>query len=180
MIILIGPSASGKTEIAKYLISKYSFKKFVTTTTRKPRVGEINDVDYHFISKGKFEELVNNNKFIEYVNYNDNFYGTTLEEIDDHKVLILEPKGLIAFKKINNPKIISFYIDANSETRKERMILRQDDPQDIIKRLKNDDTYFEDAKKEASFIIENNNDTSIENSANKIYKIYQDIISKLD
>lgn len=89
MIILIGPSASGKTEIAKYLISTFSFNKFVTTTTRTPRVGEINDVDYHFINKDKFNDLVSNNKFIEYVNYNDNFYGTTLEEIDDKKVLIL-------------------------------------------------------------------------------------------
>ena len=42
MIILIGPSASGKTEIAKYLISTFSFNKFVTTTTRTPRIGEIN------------------------------------------------------------------------------------------------------------------------------------------
>ena len=180
MIILIGPSASGKTEIAKYLISTFSFNKFVTTTTRTPRVGEINDVDYHFINKDKFNDLVSNNKFIEYVNYNDNFYGTTLEEIDDKKVLILEPKGLIAFKKLNDPKIVSFYIDASLETRKERMILRQDDPKEISKRIKNDDAYFESAKKEASFIIKNNNDTSIKESANIIYEIYQDVLNSLN
>lgn len=180
MIILIGPSASGKTEIAKYLISNFSFEKFVTTTTRAPRVGEINDVDYHFIDTQQFKDLISKNKFIEYVNYNDNFYGTTLEEIDDKKVLILEPKGLIAFKKLNDSKIVSFYIDASLETRKERMILRKDDPKEITKRIENDDIYFESAKKEASFIIKNNNDTSIKDSANKIYEIYQDVLSKLN
>lgn len=180
MIILIGPSASGKTEIAKYLISKFAFKKFVTTTTRLPRVGEINDVDYHFISVQKFKENIKENKFIEFVNYNGNFYGTTLEEIDDSKVLILEPSGLLAFKALKDPKIISFYIDATLETRKERMILRKDDPKEILKRIQNDDLYFEDAKKEASHMIVNNNDTSIENSAVTIYKIYQDELNKLN
>ena len=47
MIILVGQSASGKTSIAKDLIERYGFKKFVTHTTRKPRIGEIQDIDYH-------------------------------------------------------------------------------------------------------------------------------------
>lgn len=180
MIILIGPSASGKTEIAKYLISKFAFKKFVTTTTRKPRYGEINDIDYHFIDIDTFQKYINEDKFIEYVNYNGNYYGTTLEEIDDQKVLILEPSGLLAFKKLNNPKIISFYIDATLETRKDRMILRKDDPEEIIKRIENDDLYFLDAKKEASHLVVNNNDTSIKDVANKIFKIYIQEIINLD
>lgn len=180
MIILIGPSASGKTEIAKYLISKFAFKKFVTTTTRKPRYGEINDIDYHFIDIDTFQKYINEDKFIEYVNYNGNYYGTTLEEIDDQKVLILEPSGLLAFKKLNNPKIISFYIDATLETRKDRMILRKDDPEEIIKRIENDDSYFLDAKKEASHLVVNNNDTSIKDVANKIFKIYIQEIINLD
>ena len=61
MIILIGPSASGKTSIAKELIEKYNFKKFVTNTTRKMRVGEINDIDYHFITKEQFLDKLKNN-----------------------------------------------------------------------------------------------------------------------
>ena len=46
MIILVGPSASGKTEIAKILIKEYGYQKFVTTTTRNIRINEKDNVDY--------------------------------------------------------------------------------------------------------------------------------------
>ena len=57
MLVLIGASASGKTEIAKILIKDYNFKKMVTTTTRRKRKGEINKVDYNFITLNKFEKI---------------------------------------------------------------------------------------------------------------------------
>ena len=64
MIILVGPSASGKTEIVKYLIKYFSYTKFVTTTTRNIRVNEINGVDYNFISTAEFLDKIKNNEFI--------------------------------------------------------------------------------------------------------------------
>ena len=54
MIILVGPSASGKTEIAKILIKEYGYQKFVTTTTRNIRINEKDNADYHFINKEQF------------------------------------------------------------------------------------------------------------------------------
>lgn len=173
MIILIGPSASGKTEIAKLLIKNFNFKKFVTTTTRLPRVNEINDIDYHFISVNEFNNKIKDNKFIEYVFYNDNYYGTTLEEIDNNKVLILEPKGLKEFLKLNNKNIVSFYIDASKETRCKRMVDRKDNENEILKRINSDDKYFEESKKDVDYIIDNNsNATSLNDITDKIYNLY--------
>ena len=178
MIILIGPSASGKTEIAKALIEKFNFKKFVTTTTRLPRINEVNNVDYHFISLDEFKKKIEENAFIEYVNYNGNYYGTTYEEISDVKVLILEPNGLKKFKSLKNQKIVSFYIDASKATRKERMIERKDDLKEINERIANDDSYFTPAKKDVDYIIDNdNNSTSILDIANKIYSLYESRIN---
>ena len=54
MIVLVGASASGKTEIAKLIIKNHGFEKMVTTTTRPMRVGEVKDVDYHFLTKEEF------------------------------------------------------------------------------------------------------------------------------
>ena len=54
MLILIGPSASGKTEVAKYLKKMYHIDKIITYTTRNPRENELKDVDYHFISLEEF------------------------------------------------------------------------------------------------------------------------------
>ena len=59
MLILVGPSASGKTEATKILIEKYNLKKLVTYTTRSMRVHEVNGKDYHFITK---EEFINKMK----------------------------------------------------------------------------------------------------------------------
>ena len=57
MIILVGASASGKTEIAKILYKK-GYKKCVTTTTRQIRPSEVNGIDYHFITKEDFNKLL--------------------------------------------------------------------------------------------------------------------------
>ena len=76
MIILVGASATGKSVVAKQLYEKYNIKKVVTYTTRAMRDGEVNDVDYHFISKDDFINKMNNNYFIETAQYHDNYYGT--------------------------------------------------------------------------------------------------------
>ena len=60
MIILVGASASGKSVVVKKMIEKYNFKKVVTYTTRDIRVGEVNDVDYHFVSCEDFLNKKNN------------------------------------------------------------------------------------------------------------------------
>ncbi len=177
MIILVGPSASGKTEIAKLLISNFGYKKFVTTTTRDKRIGEINSVDYYFVSKEKFKEDIKNNLFIEYVNYNDNLYGSYKSEAGDNKVLIVEPKGLEAFKALNDPSFISFYIKSGENERLERMISRGDKKEDIKKRIINDRKVFNDNIK-TDFIIENKNST-LEELSNKINSIYKDKIKTI-
>ena len=63
MLILIGPSASGKTEVAKLLAKKYNITKIVTYTTRKPRINERNGIDYNFISLEEFANLSSENFF---------------------------------------------------------------------------------------------------------------------
>ena len=77
MVILSSPSGVGKTTITKKLQQKYhSFKISVSHTTRSPRSNEVDGVDYYFVSKKKFEELINQEKFYEYAKIFDNYYGT--------------------------------------------------------------------------------------------------------
>ena len=58
MIILTGPSASGKTLIAYHLQKKYGIKKAITSTTREKRVNEVNGVDYYFVDKNCFLKMI--------------------------------------------------------------------------------------------------------------------------
>lgn len=179
MIILIGPSASGKTEIAKTLIKNFNYKKFVTTTTRSIRIGEINNVDYHFVSIDEFKNKIENDQFIEYTQYNGNYYGSTKDEISDDKIIILEPNGFLKFKNLSLKTMVSFFVECPKDVRKERMIERQDKEEDIKRRLNNDDFIFNDEiKKEADFIVTNDSSTSLNDLANKINKLYLEKINQ--
>ena len=170
MIILIGPSASGKTEIAKKLISTFDYKKFVTTTTRNKRVGEIDGVDYYFISVDEFKENLANNKFIETTIYNNNYYGSFKSEMGDNKVLIVEPNGLKAFQSLNDPHIISFFIDSSEDDRYERMLKRGDEINDIKRRLHNDrKLFYENIKTDFRIINKNKSLEELSNDINNLY-----------
>jgi guanylate kinase len=178
MIILVGASASGKTVICKELIESFGMQKFVTTTTRKIRINEKNNFDYYFISKDEFEQKIKNNEFIEHVEYNGNLYGSEKKEIADNKVIILEPSGLFHFLKMHNDSIVSFYIECNEEIRKERMIDRQDNKDDIEKRIINDREVFKDKLKDNVDFIINSENSTVKELAKKIYKLYKEKISK--
>ncbi|MCP5006066.1 MAG: guanylate kinase [Planctomycetes bacterium] len=83
LIILSGPSGSGKTTICKRLMVDTGVKKSVSFTTREPRDGELDGVDYHFIKKKAFESLINEDKLLEYAEYCGSYYGTPIEPVKE-------------------------------------------------------------------------------------------------
>ncbi len=146
MIVLVGASASGKTEIAKYLREHFGIVKAVTHTSRTMRVNEVNDVDYHFVSKEQFLALKEKDAFVETTFYNGNYYGCSKAEISDEKDVIVDPNGLHAFLALHDPHVITFYLYASEATRRKRMAKRLDDPKDIDKRIENDRASFAEDK----------------------------------
>lgn len=82
ILILSGPSGCGKSSLLKRLYEKIDNYYFsISTTTRKPRVGEKHGVDYFFVTKEEFENGIKNNEFLEYANVHNNYYGTSLKDI---------------------------------------------------------------------------------------------------
>ncbi len=142
MIVLMGASASGKTEVAKMLGHIFGIKKVITHTTRPMRPLEINGVDYHFVSKEEFLKLQSENYFVETVEYNDNYYGTSKAELGTSKVLIIEPNGLKPIKALKNDEIVVFFMQASRNVRQKRMIARGDNPSVALERIIIDDAKF--------------------------------------
>lgn len=86
MIVLVGESASGKSSIEKNLVEYHGFNKVVSYTTREPRQGEVDGVDYHFIDDATFYELECAGFFAETAMYNGWHYGTAKNDCTDDKV----------------------------------------------------------------------------------------------
>lgn len=177
MIILVGPSASGKTEVCKLLCKKYGYKKFVTTTTREKRIGEVDGIDYNFVSITEFQNLIQKNSLIEYTQYNNNCYGTEKTNIHLNTVLIVDPNGLISFQKLNDPSIVSFLLTCDENARISRMKERKDPIEKINERIKVDKINFSDEKTESvNYKISTSNKT-IEEITDTINNLYKDKIN---
>ena len=164
MVILSSPSGAGKTTITKKIQQKYqSFKISVSHTTRSPRSNEVNGIDYHFVSKKKFEELIKTKKFYEYAKIFENYYGTLKENVDQ-TILIndiifdIDWQGTKQLSNYENLNLVKIYlITNNKEELKKRLIKRNQNTEDEIKKRFN--SFDEDIKhwNDYDYIIINKN-----------------------
>ena len=94
MIVISGPAGSGKGTVNAHLLATGEFEYSVSATTRAPRPGEVDGVNYHFISREDFEARIASGGMLEYTEYCGNYYGTPKKEaeavLESGKNLILE------------------------------------------------------------------------------------------
>ncbi len=159
MIILIGESASGKSSIEKILADKYGYKKTVSYTTRPPRNGEVDGIDYYFINEDEYAQKFNAGFFVETGGYNGWLYGTTKDQYNENTVCILTPHGLRQIKKkfCNKceVKMKSFYIKIPRRDRLVKILQRGDDIEEAIRRNQSDVGQYDGIEDEVDFVIEN-------------------------
>lgn len=84
LIVLSGPSGVGKGTVRKELFSQpdTNYEYSISMTTRSPREGEVDEVDYFFKTRGEFEELIDQGQLLEYAEFVGNYYGTPLEYVN--------------------------------------------------------------------------------------------------
>lgn len=146
ILILSGPSGCGKSTLLKEVykdIADYYFS--ISTTTRDPRVGEKDGVDYFFVTKEEFEKDIENGDFLEYAKVHDNYYGTSLKPIkkalEDEKLVIfdIDVQGHEIVRKKLDSIVTSVFITTPSlKVLESRLNSRNTDSKEIIeKRIKN-------------------------------------------
>ena len=173
MIVIVGESGSGKTSIVNELSKNYvNYNKIITYTTRPMRVGEVDGVDYNFVSNSKFKEMIKNNEFVEHAIYRDWYYGTAKKDCTgEGKIIILTPHGLRNIKK-ENFDIQSFYINVSRKERLIRLLERGDNIDEAYRRNLTDVGQFDGIEDEVDYIIDNYNGyRSVYELCNEINKI---------
>lgn len=141
--ILVGKSGVGKTTLQKLLKEKYSIEPVIGNTNRKPRVGEKQNVDYHFMNSVEFRELP---MLVNYTVYDGTYHGTTLNDIKiaqqgDKNILyhdacvVMSAKGVEDLKTAFKENAVVIKVTCPEELRKQRMIDRGDTLNDINRRM---------------------------------------------
>lgn len=141
IIIISGPSGVGKGTVIEKLRKEDSTLGFsVSATTRAPREGEVNGVNYHFVSREQFEEMINNGEMIEYTCYNGNFYGTPKSSVEDvisrgfNIILDIEVEGAANMKKEFPQATSIFILPPDIETLYDRLKGRGTEDEETINR----------------------------------------------
>lgn len=142
-IIIIGPSAVGKTTIANNLTNgDLPVQRVVTTTTRGIRPNEKDGVDYHFITQSEFEAHIQKAEMLEWAVYNDNYYGSrwgdvmTIVESHQIPIWVTESRGAEYLKNHASDAITIFIMPADFATLRHRLERRNLPKQEIINRIK--------------------------------------------
>ena len=154
-IVLSAPSGCGKSTLIDMLLQEYHDISYsISCTTRAPRGEEENGIDYHFLDKGRFEELIKENAFLEYAEVHGNYYGTLkapiVEVLNEGQSMILDidVQGAAKVREQvrtlpNNDPLKIGYVDIfilppSMEELRDRLVKRGTDRPDVIeKRLNN-------------------------------------------
>lgn len=156
-IVLVGQTASGKTAVSKEL-EKLGYKRVVTTTTRPPRPGEIDGEDYNFIGKADFEILQKTGYFAECSAYNmvcgTHYWGSPTQAYlsNSKQVIVLNPEGVEQIME-RGVACLVIYLKPPIDILKERAIRRGDDPNEVVRRLENDQPKFDNLEKLGFFSL---------------------------
>jgi guanylate kinase len=139
LIVISGPSGTGKGTICKKVIENSTdLEVSVSATTRKPRIGEIDGVNYYFINEEDFKERINNNDFLEHAFVYGNYYGTPKSNIMNKLnagisvILEIDIQGALKVRKSHDDGVFIFILPPSLQELQKRIVSRGTDSEKVI------------------------------------------------
>lgn len=171
IVALVGKAGAGKDAIMQRLCQgNPDWNMIVSCTTRPMREGEIEGVNYYYLTNEEFAQKVLNGDMLEATYFNNWHYGTMASSLKDGiNIGVFNPEGYDCLKEIgpsDNIEVIGFYITCDDKTRLLRQLNRENDPDvgEIIRRFSADEEDFFDLDNDPNFpitVISNDKDKSI-------------------
>ena len=140
LVVLSGPSGVGKGTVRKALFQmpEQNFVYSVSMTTRKKRPGEVDGVDYYFVSKEEFEKRIAEGKFLEYAEFVGNYYGTPLDKVEEQLslgkevILEIEVDGALQVRDKVKDAVLIFLVPPSKEALYQRLRSRGTETEQVI------------------------------------------------
>ena len=176
LIVLSGPSGVGKGTVRKALfqMKHHNLSYSVSMTTRPMRPGEVDGVDYYFVTKEEFEERIKNNQFLEYENFFGNYYGTPLDKVEEkleqgkEVFLEIEVQGALKVRSKVKDAVFIFLVPPSRKALYDRLKTRGTETDEKINiRMEKADKEFKVAHK-YDYIVVNDD---VYNAADRILAI---------
>lgn len=139
ILIISAPSGAGKTTLCRNLLERFpNIKESISYTTRSPRAGEVDGVDYFFVSKDRFSAMVAEDAFAEWAEVHGNLYGTALSTVEEARkngidlVLDIDCQGARKLKEQIERCVYVFILPPSMEELRKRLIGRSSDAPEVI------------------------------------------------
>lgn len=141
VIVLSGPSGVGKGTIYKEILARLdNVAVSISVTTRAPRTGEIDGVQYFFVNKEQFKNMIDNNEFLEYAQTVDNYYGTPISQVEAQTqlgndiILEIDVKGARQIKEIKSDCLSIFILPPSLSALERRLRGRNTESEEQIQK----------------------------------------------
>ena len=181
LFVISGASGVGKsTVLAKVMQMRGDLSFSVSATTRQPRPGEIDGVNYYFVSKQVFEDMIGANAFLEYDAHMDNFYGTPKAQLAEkltwgHVILDIEPNGAFAVRKQRPDAVLIFIAPPSLQVLQARLQGRGDTSAEQMALRAERAAWEMEQSRRYDYIVVND---QVDTCANEILKIIADEAEK--
>lgn len=176
LVVISGPSGVGKGTVRRALFNmpNHDLVYSVSMTTRPPRPGEVDGIDYYFVSKQTFLKRIKENKFLEWAEFVGNYYGTPRDKVDEQLdrgkevVLEIEVDGALQVRKQMKDAVFIFLVPPGRKALYERLLNRGTEEKELVeKRMTKADKEFKLAHK-YDYIVVND---EVNNAADRIMAI---------
>lgn len=140
LVVMCGPSGAGKSTLLKKLMNEFTdcFAFSISHTTRKPRPGEVNGKDYHFVTRDEMLKAIENSEFVEHAEFSGNLYGTSKKAIKDIGssgricILDIDMQGVRSVKKTDLKPVFIFVKPPDNESLKSRLVGRGTETEESV------------------------------------------------
>ena len=177
LFIVAGPSGVGKgTALKKFLAHNDNLIYSISTTTRKPREGEVEGVNYFYVAREKFEQMIEENAFLEWAEYSGNLYGTSKNYVTKKLnegydiILEIEVQGVKKIMKQNLDAVSIFIMPPSQEELEERLRGRNTESEEAVQKRLN--AAKEEMKNAHLFKYQIKNIT-VEQAFNELQAVYE-------